>query len=187
MTDLLKRLAAAPGVYRGRGDGLESGPFVARIKVTSVVRGNAITLDYEAVSDSKGLQHVEHTILTASEAGRLEHAVSEQVAERLYERMGRPATCPHGNPIPGTPVADGAQRPLGSLGPGERARVRRVSEVTEHEAPMLLRFLADHGFALGVPVRVVSTDPGAGALTVEVGGTRRVAMSLDMAQRVWVD
>ena len=62
----------APGVYRGRGDGLESGPFVARIKVTSVVRGNAITLDYEAVSDSKGLQHVEHTILTASEAGRLE-------------------------------------------------------------------------------------------------------------------
>jgi hypothetical protein len=72
VTDLLKRLAAAPGVYRGRGDGLESGPFVARIKVTSVVRGNAITLDYEAVSDSKGLQHVEHTILTASEAGRLE-------------------------------------------------------------------------------------------------------------------
>ena len=72
VTDLLKRLAAAPGVYRGRGDGLESGPFVARIKVTSVVRGNAVTLDYEAVSDSKGLQHVEHTILTASEAGRLE-------------------------------------------------------------------------------------------------------------------
>ena len=72
VTDLLKRLASAPGVYRGRGDGLESGPFVARIKVTSVVRGNAITLDYEAVSDSKGLQHVEHTILTASEAGRLE-------------------------------------------------------------------------------------------------------------------
>jgi Fe2+ transport system protein FeoA len=52
---------------------------------------------------------------------------------------------------------------------------------------MLLRFLADHGFALGVPVRVMSTDAGAGALTVEVGGTRRVAMSLDMAQRVWVD
>ena len=72
VTDLLKRLVASPGVYRGRGDGLESGPFVARIKVTSVVRGNAVTIDYEAVSDSKGLQHVEHTVLTAGEAGRLE-------------------------------------------------------------------------------------------------------------------
>ncbi len=72
VTDLLKRLSAAPGVYRGRGDGLESGPFVARIKVTSIVRGNAVTIDYEAFSDSKGLQHVEHTILTLGEAGGLE-------------------------------------------------------------------------------------------------------------------
>lgn len=72
MGDLLTTLAAAPGVYRGRGDGLESGPFVARITVTSVVRGRAVTLDYEAVSDGRGLQHVEHTVLTAGEAGRLE-------------------------------------------------------------------------------------------------------------------
>src|SRR4029079_18472518 len=72
VSHLLKRLSAAPGVYRGRGDGLESGPFVARIKVTSIVRGNAVTIDYEAFSDSKGLQHVEHTILTTGEAGGLE-------------------------------------------------------------------------------------------------------------------
>jgi hypothetical protein len=39
VTELLKRLANAPGLYRGRGDGLESGPFVARIAVASVVRG----------------------------------------------------------------------------------------------------------------------------------------------------
>jgi hypothetical protein len=71
-TDLLARLAAAPGLYRGRGDGLESGPFVARINVASVVRGRAVTFDYEAVSDAKGLQHVEHSVLTAGEAGRLE-------------------------------------------------------------------------------------------------------------------
>jgi hypothetical protein len=72
VTNLLKRLAAAPGLYRGRGDGLESGPFVARISVKSVVRGNAVTIDYEAFSDTKGLQHVEHTVLAAGEAGRLE-------------------------------------------------------------------------------------------------------------------
>src|SRR3982075_3726160 len=35
------------------------------------------------------------------EAARLEHAVSETVERRLYEVLGRPRTCPHGNPIPG--------------------------------------------------------------------------------------
>src|SRR5439155_26390388 len=71
-TDLLKRLAAAPGLYRGRGDGLESGPFVARIVVASLVRGRVVTIDYEAFSDGRGLQHVEHSLLTLGEGGGLE-------------------------------------------------------------------------------------------------------------------
>ena len=70
--NLLTRLGAAPGLYRGRGDGLESGPFVARINVASVVRGRAVTIDYEAFSDSRGLQHVEHSVLTLGEGGGLE-------------------------------------------------------------------------------------------------------------------
>jgi hypothetical protein len=70
--DLLQRLTKAPGLYRGRGDGMESGPFIARIQVTPIVRGRAVVLDYEAFSDSHGLQHVEHTVLTAGEGGRLE-------------------------------------------------------------------------------------------------------------------
>ncbi len=72
VTDVLTRLAAAPGMYRGRGDGPESGPFVARIAVTTVLRGRAVTLDYEASSDRNGLQHVEHTVLATGEGGRLE-------------------------------------------------------------------------------------------------------------------
>jgi hypothetical protein len=72
VTDLLSRLAAAPGLYRGRGDGPESGPFVARIQVATVLRGRAVTLDYEASSDRNGLQHVEHSVLTTGEGGRLE-------------------------------------------------------------------------------------------------------------------
>jgi len=74
--DLLARLAAAPGLYRGRGDGMESGPFVARIDVRTVVGGRAVTLDYEAVSDRNALQHVEHTVLAKSEGGRLELCVT---------------------------------------------------------------------------------------------------------------
>ncbi len=70
--NLLDRLAAAPGLYRGRGDGPESGPFVARIAVASVLRGRAVTLDYEATNDRNGLQHIEHTVLATGESGRLE-------------------------------------------------------------------------------------------------------------------
>jgi hypothetical protein len=69
---LLPRLSAAAGLYRGRGDGPESGPFLARLQLTPVVRGRAVTLDYEATSERDGLQHVEHTVLAANEAGRLE-------------------------------------------------------------------------------------------------------------------
>lgn len=72
VTDVLTRLTGSPGLYRGRGDGMESGPFIARIQVTPVVRGRAVVLDYEAFSDAKGLQHVEHTILGTNESGRLE-------------------------------------------------------------------------------------------------------------------
>ena len=72
VTDLLTRLGGAPGLYRGRGDGPESGPFVARIAVATVLRGRAVTLDYEAVNDRNGLQHVEHTVLATGEGGRLE-------------------------------------------------------------------------------------------------------------------
>ena len=71
-TDLLTALAVAPGVYRGRGDGREIGPFAARIAVAPVVRGRAVTIDYEAMSERGGLSHVEHTVLATGGGGRLE-------------------------------------------------------------------------------------------------------------------
>ncbi|HEX5597449.1 MAG TPA: hypothetical protein VFX61_15735 [Micromonosporaceae bacterium] len=70
--DLRARLARATGLYRGRGDGPETGPFLARMVVGTAVDGRVVTLDYEATSDSNGLQHVEHTLLVAGESGRLE-------------------------------------------------------------------------------------------------------------------
>jgi len=121
------------------------------------------------------------------EAGKLEHALSDEVAERLYQHIGRPATCPHGNPIPGEgAVARKTERALRELPEGARSKVRRVSEVAEHDAPQLLRFLGDSGLRLGAEVRAKEHNPGAGTLTVEVGG-RAVAMSLGVAGKIWVD
>src|ERR1700686_5176417 len=76
-----------------------------------------------------------------AEAARREHAVSEVVERRLYEVLGRPTTCPHGNPIPGYSKALPKEVRLASLGSGSKASVSRVSEVAEREAPTLLNYL----------------------------------------------
>ncbi|HEV1998066.1 MAG TPA: metal-dependent transcriptional regulator [Candidatus Dormibacteraeota bacterium] len=121
------------------------------------------------------------------EAGKLEHALSDDVAERLYQHIGRPTTCPHGNPIPGSGAPEGPpERALRDLPAGAKSMVRRVSEVAEHDAPQLLRFLGDSGLHLGAQVVAAERNPGAGTVTVDVGGNM-VAMSLDVAGKIWVD
>jgi DtxR family Mn-dependent transcriptional regulator len=121
------------------------------------------------------------------EAGKLEHALSDDVAERLFEHIGRPATCPHGNPIPGARTTKPRpERALRDLPPGTRSRVRRVSEVAEHDAPQLLRFLGDSGLHLGAEVVALQRSEGGGTVTVDVGG-KVVAMSHEVAARIWVD
>jgi Fe2+ transport system protein FeoA len=77
------------------------------------------------------------------------------------------------------------ERALSTLEAGERAPLQRISEVAEHEAPDLLRFLGDNGFTLGGEIEMVSTNRGAGTVTVNVGG-RAIAMSIEVAGRVWV-
>ena len=62
-------LAARPGVYFGTGDGMESGPFVARIEVRRLPNGGAL-VDYEATSREQGVQHREQTMLVAGPDGR---------------------------------------------------------------------------------------------------------------------
>ncbi|HWG98590.1 MAG TPA: hypothetical protein VNV66_04520 [Pilimelia sp.] len=70
--DLLERLVAAPGLYRGRGDGPESGPFLARMRVSPVVRGRAVTLDFEATAEPDGLRRLEYAVLAVGDGGRPE-------------------------------------------------------------------------------------------------------------------
>jgi len=66
---LIASLLEAPGLYRGRGDGAETGPFLARVHLTPVVSARGVVIDYEATSDARGLQHVEHSVLTVGEGG----------------------------------------------------------------------------------------------------------------------
>lgn len=59
----------AVGTYFGTGDGPESGPFVARLAVSSLPNGGRL-IEYEATSREQGVQHVEQTMLVAGHDGR---------------------------------------------------------------------------------------------------------------------
>lgn len=61
MADLM---ALPPGLYRGTVSGEESGECQCRIDVRRLTE-HALSVDYEAVGMG-GLQHVEHTIVSAS-------------------------------------------------------------------------------------------------------------------------
>ena len=119
------------------------------------------------------------------EAARLEHAVSEVVERRLYEVLGRPTTCPHGNPIPGYSQAQPREVRLASLESGSRASVSRVSEVAEREAPTLLTYLHERGLTPGRDIAVIEVDSVARTIRVRAG-KHSVTLSHDTAAKLWV-
>ncbi len=119
------------------------------------------------------------------EAARLEHAVSDVVEKRLYEVLGRPATCPHGNPIPGYSKAAPNEVRLTNEQAGSRASITRVSEVAEREAPLLLAYLHDRELVPGQEIGVLEVDGVGRTLRVEAGA-REVTLSHDTAAKLWV-
>jgi DtxR family Mn-dependent transcriptional regulator len=132
------------------------------------------------LTDALGLDWV----AADEEAARLEHAVSEKVEQRLYEVLGRPSTCPHGNPIPGHSKAAPHEVRLAQLGAGTAASVTRVSEVAEREAPLLLAYLHERGLTPGRRIRVLEVDGVGRTLRIRVG-KREVTLSHETAGRLW--
>jgi len=132
------------------------------------------------LSDGLGLDWV----TADAEAARLEHAVSEVVEKRLYEALGRPRTCPHGNPIPGLSKAVPKEVRLSSLGTVKRATITRVSEVAEREAPLLLAYLDKRDLTPGRQISVLEADEVGKTLRVRVA-EREVTLSHETAAKLW--
>jgi DtxR family Mn-dependent transcriptional regulator len=120
-----------------------------------------------------------------AEAARLEHAVSEVVEKRLYEVLGRPGTCPHGNPIPGYSEAAPHEMRLTNLDAGARASITRVSEVAEREAPLLLEYLHERRLVPGRRIALLEVD-GVGRTLRIKAGERDVTLSHETAAKLWV-
>lgn len=118
------------------------------------------------------------------EAEVLEHAVSERLIERLDEMLGRPATDPHGDPIP-TAGGEVDEPDLPSLLTCETGRTLTVARVTDQRAEFL-QLLERHGVMPGRRVSVESRDELAETVTVRPEGGAPLQLGFPAASRIGV-
>ena len=96
------------------------------------------------------------------EAGRLEHAISENLEQHLVRLLGDPGCCPHGNPIPGSANHPGQLdlTKLHEVAVGSTVVVTRIDEVLEAKTEGLIA-LEDAGLTPGGKLTVTASDGGA--------------------------
>ena len=121
-----------------------------------------------------------------AEAARWEHAISADVEEKLVLLLGDPATCPHGNPIPGSlhpaPSAPTIALADAEVGP---VTVARVSERLEMSGDAMV-LIAGARLLPGCDATVVDTDADGVTVKTDSGEHRvpaRVAESLYVSAR----
>jgi DtxR family Mn-dependent transcriptional regulator len=121
-----------------------------------------------------------------NEADRLavtfEHDLPDEVEDRMFTALNRPAACPHGLPIPAKEAAEiPATPPLYDLEPGDRG----VVAVPGSTEPDVVNFLDTLGIRPGVPIEVREKHPFDGPLVLDVDGKTRT-LGHRVAQQVLV-
>jgi DtxR family Mn-dependent transcriptional regulator len=104
-------------------------------------------------------------------ADELGGTFSDDMVERIEERLGRPERCPHGWPIdPDFEQAENRElEPLSALEPGSRATVVRLAE---HDGD-LLHWFYDEGLVPGAALELRAAEPAAGQFRVAVDGDEK--------------
>jgi len=165
--EMLKRLEAEGLIERGeRKEALLTG--IGRERAERVVRKHRII--ERLLTDFMGYTGAE----AHERADQLGDTFTDEMVERIDERLGHPDRCPHGWPVePGVEQAENAElAPLAVLAPGDRATIVRLAE---HDGD-LLHWFYDQQLVPGTELVVESADASADLLVVRVGdGTRAVS------------
>ena len=180
VTAMLKHLAADP-----------TGPYVRHVPYQGVEltdRGLAVAL--EMLRHHRLIELFLAELLDMpwdqvhAEAERLEHALSEELEERIAAKLGQPTQDPHGDPIPTREgvVPALAALPLGTLPPGATGTVARI---VQQEQPVL-QYLSSLGLVPGAHVTVTAVAPFGGVITVRVSDGATHALGGELAARILV-
>src|ERR687885_2393727 len=159
--EILKRLEAEGLIERGdRKEALltETG----RERAERVVRKHRII--ERMLTDFMGYTGAE----AHERADELGDTFSDEMIERIDERLGRPQRCPHGWPV--DPDVEQAENrdlaPLADLEPPRRATIIRLAE---HDGE-LLHWFYDEGLVPGTELELRAAQPAAGQFTVRIDG-----------------
>jgi DtxR family Mn-dependent transcriptional regulator len=159
--EMLKRLMADGLLESGTGRELVLTAAGAE-RAERVVRRNRIVERF--LTDFLGYGVAE----AHDHAGRLGAALTDDMVERLHERLGFPDRCPHGWPV--APAQERAESPeLVSLADLDEGDAGEIVRLTEHDGGLLTWFYAE-GFTPGARVRVRDIQPAAGHRKVDMGG-----------------
>jgi len=104
-------------------------------------------------------------------ADELGDTFTDDMVDRISDRLGHPDRCPHGWPVDTAfEQAENAElAPLSDLEPGARATIVRLAE---HDGD-LLHWFYDQGLVPGSEIEVHAAEPAAGQLTVKLDGNER--------------
>jgi DtxR family transcriptional regulator, Mn-dependent transcriptional regulator len=182
MPTLSSRVAEMLGVSRA-----SAGEMLKRLEKEGLVeRGE----HKEALLTATGRERAEHAVrkhriierlltdfmgYTAAEAhehaDELGETFSDDMVERIAEKLGHPDRCPHGWPVD-TKVEQAENlelEPLSALAPGTAATIVRLAE---HDGDLLHWFYAE-GLVPGAEIVLRASEPAAGQFRVKLNGTEK--------------
>jgi len=119
------------------------------------------------------------------EAHNLEHAISAEAEAAVFEELGHPKTCPHGNPLPGFEEAVANWTPLTKTSPKDKVIIKRIHEIAEQNSE-LMAFLETKGILLGVHAKVLEMLPFNQTITIEVKG-QQITLGFASAKYIFVE
>lgn len=118
------------------------------------------------------------------EAEVLEHAISDTLANRMWEDLGRPTHDPHGSPIPSVDgeVVQQNWKALTEIPLEKQVQVKRI----KNRSPEELRYLANIGLTTGVKLVIKNIAPLNGPLLVEINAIDLHAIDYRLAMALQV-
>ena len=121
------------------------------------------------------------------EAHRQEHAVSQDVEDRLAKLLDYPKTCPHGNPIPSKDIARSQKTkatPLHEVSSGKEVELDYITEGGERDS-RLLAFMQEHRLIPGTKLQVLDVAPSLGTMSLKVGQDE-FSLGIEAAKKIRV-
>ena len=162
--EMLKRLEAEGLIERGEHkEALLTA--TGRARAERVVRKHRII--ERLLTDFMGYTAAEAHV----HADELGDTFTDDMVDRIAQRLGDPQRCPHGWPV--DPAVEQAENhelaPLSDLASGTRATIVRLAE---HDGE-LLHWFYDQGLEPGRDLEVRDAQPAAGQITVRLNGAER--------------